>query len=171
MTAIKLMPIAGFEGLYAVGTDGSIHSLVQNSSRRKGVLKPYENAGGYLRVNLYDHDGRVSKKYVHRLVAEAFFGDQPGMVVNHKDANKHNNAVENLEWCTQKQNIQHSIKHHLQHRRIPVAVDGHLYPTMISASKAIGKKYFFIGMRRRQLGNEFVLDGHQIKCGDAIARN
>ena len=146
MTAIKLMPLAGFEGLYAVGTDGSIHSLVQNSSRRKGVLKPYENAGGYLRVNLYDHDGRVSKKYVHRLVAEAFFGNQPGMVVNHKDANKHN-------------------------RRIPVTVDGHLYPTMISASKAIGKKYFFIGMRHRQLGNEFVLDGHQIKCGDAIARN
>lgn len=47
---------------------------------------------------------------VHKLVAMAFLKDdyKPGLVINHKDGNKHNNCVENLEWCTQAENEQHS---------------------------------------------------------------
>lgn len=107
----RLKEIPGYEGLYAADEDGNIWSLKHTSSRRRGKLKPYVNTGGYLRVNLYDAEGKVKKKYVHRLVAEAFLPNPNGLpVVNHKDANPANNKVANLEWCSQKQNLKHSQK-------------------------------------------------------------
>ena len=71
------------------------------------VLTPTDNGYGYLVVHLRDTH-RVSR-YVHRLVAEAFI-DNPNMlpVVNHLDHNKTNNAVDNLEWTTQKENVIYS---------------------------------------------------------------
>ncbi len=66
---------------------------------------------GYLRVYL---DGK--KYYVHRLVATAFFDCDPtGLDVNHKDGDKLNNAVWNLEWCTRKENIRHALRTGLRH--------------------------------------------------------
>ena len=88
--------IKGYEGLYAVDIYGNIYSIKTTSSRRKGIIKPYDNGRGYLRVNLYDNFGKVKKHYVHRLVAEAFI------------PNPKNNCVDNLEWCTQSENIQYS---------------------------------------------------------------
>ena len=98
--------IPGYEGLYAVDEYGNVYSLVQGRSRRKGILRSYQNTAGYLKVNLYDKNGKCKKKYVHRLVAEAFIPNplhKPN--VNHKDCNVKNNSVDNLEWCTQSENI------------------------------------------------------------------
>lgn len=103
--------VVGFEGLYEVDTLGNVYSIVQTASRRKRTLKSYPNENGYMKVNLYDENGKCKKKYVHRLVAEAFIPNplnKPN--VNHKDCNVKNNSVENLEWCTQSENILYCSK-------------------------------------------------------------
>lgn len=99
--------IVGYEGLYSVSNLGRVKSLKRllNDGRlwKERILKPETNHG-YLRVRLCDNNGKKHKR-VHILVAEAFIpnpNDYP--YVNHKDENKSNNRVDNLEWCTAKYN-------------------------------------------------------------------
>ena len=112
--------ISGFEGLYQVSNNGKVRSLnriyLQRSStggmmtkRYYGKeLSPEDNGSGYLVVHLRKCGKRTSR-HVHRLVAEAFIPKtNHGLVVNHKDYNKKNNKVSNLEWTTQRENVIHS---------------------------------------------------------------
>lgn len=86
--------IQGYEGLYAVSTYGNVMSL-----RSKKILKPL-NSHGYDRVVL-SFKGKIERCLVHRLVAQAFIPNPDGLPqINHKDENKKNNFVDNLEWCT-----------------------------------------------------------------------
>lgn len=102
--------VKGFEGLYEIDGNGNVYSLIQDKSRRKGLLKSYFT-NGYRKVNLYDLSGKCKKKYVHRLVAEAFIPNPESKPnVNHIDADRSNNRVSNLEWCTQAENIRHCVK-------------------------------------------------------------
>ena len=104
---MKLADIKGYEGLYKIDSEGNVHSLIHNL-----ILKPYGNGTGYLKVNLYDRSGKCKKKYIHRLVAEAFLDNPHNLKeVNHKDLNKENCAASNLEWCNRRQNLQHSYDH------------------------------------------------------------
>jgi hypothetical protein len=96
---IEWKPIAGFEGIYEVSSAGQIRGL-------KGVLKPYLVNSGYLTVTLYK-DGAGKRVTIHRQVAKAFC-EGTGDVVNHIDFDKTNNAADNLEWVTTKQNLAHS---------------------------------------------------------------
>lgn len=82
--------------------------LIRRAST-KHLMHLEDNTAGYYRVRL----GVPQKKYfVHRLVAEAFVdGYFQGAVVNHKDFNKHNNTVDNLEWVTYSDNSKHTYKH------------------------------------------------------------
>lgn len=97
--------IKGFER-YSVSNQGR----VINSKTGK-VLSQRKASNGYLRVNLRKGNIKYEKPHVtsvHRLVAEAFLERIPGKdYVNHKDLNKENNNVKNLEWCTAKENSQH----------------------------------------------------------------
>lgn len=68
---------------------------------------------GYQRVTLC-YNGKTKRFTVHRLVAITYLGDNPNLVVNHIDGNKTNNALHNLEWCTQEFNQAHSLKNELQ---------------------------------------------------------
>lgn len=74
-------------------------------------MKQRDNGNGYLIVGL-NCGGNRKNHYVHRLVAIAFLERDEGKdFVNHKDYNTHNNSADNLEWCTQKQNAEHSVVH------------------------------------------------------------
>lgn len=71
-------------------------------------LRPTVGTGGYYEFTLRE-DGKKFKAYLHRMLATAFLPLVDGCdVVNHKDGNKLNNALSNLEWCTHKQNSEHA---------------------------------------------------------------
>lgn len=91
--------IDGFEGLYQVSNYGRIKSLPRNTTRGV-ILKPHKNTQGYLQVHLYK-DGKGKDYTIHRLVALYFIpnNDLFKTQINHKDENKENNNVDNLEWC------------------------------------------------------------------------
>lgn len=96
--------IKGYEGLYMVSSFGNVKSL---NYRRSGIaknLKLKNTTNGYKAVILAK-EGKHKDRMVHRLVAEAFIPNPKNLPqVNHKDEDKHNNRVENLEWCTAKYN-------------------------------------------------------------------
>lgn len=94
--------IEGYEGLYQV-SEGEVKSLNYNKTKKERVLKK-SIVGGYYTVNLHK-DGVMKTYYVHKLVAEAFIPNPDNLpCINHKDENKLNNSVSNLEWCTVKYN-------------------------------------------------------------------
>lgn len=108
MLKVTLLPVKGYEGLYSVDSIGNVHFC-------KGILKPFVK-NGYLAVNLTKN--KICKHYyIHRLVAEAFIPNPNGFrEVNHINCDKHNNSVDNLEWCDRKRNLQHSYEHGLKRR-------------------------------------------------------
>ena len=96
--------IPGFEGLYQVSNYGNVKSLITNR-----LLKQNGDNYGYVQVILYRDNNRITCK-VHRLVAQAFIFNEHGKPqVNHKDGNKMNNNVLNLEWVTNKENKRHAM--------------------------------------------------------------
>tara|TARA_R110000868_G_scaffold54175_1_gene169627 strand:- start:44 stop:556 length:513 start_codon:yes stop_codon:yes gene_type:complete len=89
---------------YSITEDGVIFSNITNK-----VLTPF-NSNGYLRIGL-SKDNKRKKFLVHRLIAEAFIpNDKNNLLINHKDGNKMNNHISNLEWCTYSENLKHAYK-------------------------------------------------------------
>ena len=94
-------PVVGYEGLYEVSNWGRVKSIRFGKER---ILKPGTCGRGYLFVNLCKN-GKVKLYYVHRLVAESFIPNPNNYpIINHKDENKTNNSVGNLEWCSYRYN-------------------------------------------------------------------
>ena len=83
--------------------NGSSEGRIMNVRTQK-IQKPTLNANGCLKVGLYKNGKRYSVK-VHRVIAETFLGEHPGMDVRHKDDDPLNNQVDNLEWCTRSELI------------------------------------------------------------------
>lgn len=105
--------IAGYEGKYQVSNRGRVRSLEYHNMRgikRIGFLRPtvVGRGIGYLRVAL-SRKHKLTSFMIHRLVALAFIENPHNLPqVNHKDGNKHNNNVDNLEWCTNSYNQLHA---------------------------------------------------------------
>lgn len=99
--------IKGFEGIYQVSNLGNVRRIYK-FKKGFGMLKAIEHSGGYSRLKLRNK-GNDKDVYIHRLVAEAFINKE-GEVVNHLDGNKKNNALSNLEVCSQRENITHAFK-------------------------------------------------------------
>lgn len=121
MDEIERKSIEGYEGIYDIGNDGSIHRLIpRNRFTPQTPLRHQIDGTGYHRVTLTDAHGKTRTFAVSRLVALAFIGPLPeGHEVNHKDRDKDNNHVSNLEYVTHSRNIQHSWE--VGDRRITVA--------------------------------------------------
>lgn len=111
--------IPGYEGLYQVSSLGRVKSLqryIRYSTGRvqllpERILKNSQQSTGYYTVGLYDSNHKSKTLSVHRLVATTFL-DNPNNLpeVNHSDGDKSNNAVTNLEWCTELYNNHHARK-------------------------------------------------------------
>ena len=92
--------VIGYEGLYEVSNKGNVRNV-----RRNTLLKLSKNYYGYIQVWLYKNGIRTGFK-VHRLVAQAFIPNPDNLPqINHKDEDKLNNCVENLEWCSNEYNV------------------------------------------------------------------
>ena len=100
--------IKNYEGIYEVSNLGRIKSISRNGTIKENrILKP-NKVMGYSQVGLQKYGTRKYKK-IHRLVAEAFIPNPENKKeVNHKDGNKANNCVDNLEWVTTSENQLHS---------------------------------------------------------------
>ena len=109
--------IKGYEGYYQISSLGRVKSLNRTKKHsynsiallKEKYLKP-QSANGYKFVRLCKGNN-VKMKIVHRLVAEAFIPNPNNYKeINHKDENKSNNNISNLEWCTHKYNINYGTR-------------------------------------------------------------
>ena len=120
-------PIKGFENLYEISNFGEIKSFkkewkifnykcneYRTISKPERIMKPCTTKSGYKQVNLQKNK-KTYGKLVHRLVAEAFIENKNNKkCINHIDGDKLNNRVDNLEWCTYKENAKHAWENGLQ---------------------------------------------------------
>lgn len=170
--------IQGYEGLYQVSNTGDIRGL--DRKRFNGYsyydykgkkLKGRKTRKGYLTVVLYIQNNTRTFP-IHRLVAQAFIPNPNNLPqVNHKDGNKQNNCVDNLEWITNKDNQLHAWKLGLQKTRlgkdnpaskVVVQIDDigntiNVFESISSANKFFNRKYSHIneccyGRRKKCFG-------------------
>ena len=141
----------GYEG-YEVSNLGRVKSYKYDKINGK-IMKPYKNTKGYLQIDL-QLDGRKRENRVHlsvhRLVAIAFIPNPDNLPqVNHKDEDKTNNCVDNLEWCTNDYNAHYGthIERVAEKIRVPIySVDKHgnieHFPGVREADRIVsGKEY------------------------------
>lgn len=97
--------IPGFDGEYLISNTGIVYSKKKNR-----IMKDRVSRYGYRTIRLY-RDGSVKEYRVHRLVAITYLPNGSKLpFINHKDCNKLNNSVKNLEWCTPRENTVHFWK-------------------------------------------------------------
>jgi hypothetical protein len=105
--------IIGYEGLYKVSDFGNVKSLGNEFLRKERLLKLSPQSKNYLTVVL-QKDATRKMVLVHRLVAEHFiYNIESKPQINHINGNKHDNRVENLEWVSHRENLDHAIKNNL----------------------------------------------------------
>lgn len=140
--------IPGYVGCYQVNPSGDVRSVDRIIKHGNGVsrlngriLKHRINEHGYHMVALYKN-GSAKNMKVHRLVADAFLEKDPNRFeINHKDGDKSNNKLSNLEWCTRKENIRHSIEHGLRkpptNKRAVRRSDGVVFESISDAAREL----------------------------------
>lgn len=138
----KWKNIKGYGGIYEISNYGRVKSFQRSLDGR--ILSAHTekcNHTNYKAVTLCDDNNRTQKR-VHRLVAEAFVDNPENKPnINHIDNNGENNNAENLEWCTQSENLQHS---HNQGRMTEAVSKANKVQSSISKKKRedmIGRVY------------------------------
>jgi hypothetical protein len=126
--------IVGFPN-YSVSSYGRVYNKERNR-----ILSEFYTYG-YAHVQLY-HEGMASTKKIHRLVAEAFLYQPDGLtIVNHIDGDRSYNNVDNLEWCTQSDNIKHAYangqKYATNKKKVRIIETGEEFDSLSSCAHAI----------------------------------
>ena len=147
--------IKGYEGFYQVSNLGNvkstgfykcIHNVLYYKKCNK-LLSPNDNGYGYNVISLMKK-GKRKSCYIHRLVAEAFIPNPNNeKEVNHKDENKKNNVVDNLEWCNRSYNYHYS-KHKLLPLKFAKNNTGERYITYRAS-----KKLYRVIILQKEYGN------------------
>lgn len=170
------LPIKDYEGLYEISDTGLVKAVERTVLGRDGTKYPFKeklkdfvlNKNGYFYVGLYKNN--KEKKYlVHRLVASAFLANPLNLEqVNHKDGNKQNNNVSNLEWVTPQENCVHAVKSALRtysHRiaeedfiaLLYRAINGESYYEL-SQDPAVPYQVPFLSVKLRKVAKELNLE-------------
>jgi len=135
-----------YEDCYEINRNGQVRSMDRTTTRKNGttwfrpstLLKTRIDKYGYEIVTLWIH-GECFTKKVHRLVAEAFIENPEGKKeVNHKDGNKINNHVNNLEWNTSSENKLHAFKNNLLERSNKILTESEVGEIKFLISKGYG---------------------------------
>lgn len=191
-------PVKGYEGYYEIDQFGRVFGCdrtitVDDNGRvyeKTIVGKPIKqttHSAGYKVVGL-TINGKTATKFVHRLVAEAFIDNPDNLpVVNHKDEDKTNNSIENLEWCTVKYNNIYGtktkrqaekIRGRVSEKRVPVIqmsmsgefIAGH--PSIAAAAESVGSNSpsdisaCCRGQRKSHCGYKWEFDGNKSSNGE-----
>ena len=132
----RWLPINDFPK-YEVSDKGN----VRNAQTGK-ILHHGKNLKGYHIVSLYKNGGQYTKK-VHRLVCSAFYGEPGnGFEINHKNGDKSDNSLSNLEWYTGSENIQHAYNSGLRKpprmKKVKIVETGEVFESMSDCARAIG---------------------------------
>ena len=144
MSGQEWKPVQGYQGLYEVSDHGVVRSLDRAVSLPNGktkkitgkIIAPKRHSQGYRFVSL-SQGGATKNKYIHRLVATAFIANPLGLAeVNHISGNKADNCVENLQWVTHKENVQHAYANGLSSN-----VGGNHYLAAGVIDNVLGKRF------------------------------
>lgn len=133
--------VKGYEGLYEVSDLGRVRSLPRNNTKGK-ILKPYASPhNGYCYVSLSKENKRISKR-VHKLVMMAFNPKPSGkeLEIDHRDRNKENNRLDNLQWVTHTENIKRRGK--VKFASVPV-IDldtKEVFESEVQAARSLGSE-------------------------------
>lgn len=153
--------INGTKGFIEVSNEGRVRSLLRGTPR---ILKTQTDNKGYHRIHVTIERENFTYK-VHREVAKAFIPNPANLPqVNHKDGNKNNNSVDNLEWVTNRENAHHAIEHGLwdavfeatrkENERRKKPVIGRFY----SANSCASRRFESVAEAERFVGSRHVSD-------------
>lgn len=161
------IPIPGYAGRYAINAYGVIKRVAQERPNKKNKLVKYpekiiqlhiDGRSGYPVVKLTKPDGNFGSQFLHRLLAICFINQPPHKtMVNHKNGNKLDYSLDNLEWVTPVENAKHAFAKSLIRLpyenmvRVKNKCTGDIYESMKVASKVTGIPYAEVKRKIRGL--------------------
>lgn len=185
--------IPGYEGLYQITSSGLVWSIPRIVGRCTGrsnvirgkLLNVAVDDAGYCSVSLTDSSHKTKRYLLHRLVAQVFLPNPDNKPeINHKDGNKSNNCVDNLEWATRYENQYHASISGLStawtsahgkkmsdaaltvnNKPVLCVTTGEIFESRVSACKALGlgKDAVYISIKENRAYNGYVFK--EVSCG------